>query len=332
MLVIGIFLLIVISYAFLRPYRTFDDPAADGDSGPPVPVTPLAPEDDAAIIELDPRTGREFQRVQTSAPQVSFLAPGWQAIPNRTDSFPTLAEQVLGAGGETCIQVDFHFDADSGPDAFGPLVISNPAGRAFAEALLHEYRQIYNENKWEWSPLRAVDLGRTGELGVLDNARRKGFGAVVSEFLNIKDPKNGTRPIEWARTAPGQQRLARALIAARERCGDRYGPAIGTIGHHGQRGTGGANFQGYHEKDLAEQVFAAITYVTEHPEPDPPTPVPGEKTLPDAYDKAWNDEQNSPTKPAPVSKSAPKKAPPKKSAARSGSAYSRSGSKPACKT
>ena len=189
------------------------------------------------------------KRLATNTPKTVTLGNGFSAILNETDSFDDLFNQAFQRGEAL---IDIHFNRYKGAHS-GPLMLYSEAGKQLAASLQREFIEIYQENGWVYGKEMDIRYNNRFALPKLGNAKKK--PVVISEFGYVDDPKN---PIgKWIQTEAGQNRIARAYVNALRGLG--YTNVVLGIGHHGDRGSGGAKYGNYTETDFAEDVIQAIT-------------------------------------------------------------------------
>jgi hypothetical protein len=218
---------------------------------PPIPGT--GPERNPYVFDGNPLTGltpETLTRVNSTSPTVADLGNNMLVILNATDSFEDLFDQAFDLEKADAL-IDIHFNRYKGKHS-GPLMLHSRDGKALAASLQREFIEIYQENGWQYGKeldIRFNDYFKLPKLGNL-----AGKPVVISEFGYVDDPAN---PIgEWIQTTQGQERIARAYVNALR--GSDYKKVALSLGHHGNRGSGGAKYKSYTETEFAEDTVNAI--------------------------------------------------------------------------
>lgn len=172
----------------------------------------------------------------------------YYALANKTISFDNLTRQVSEIGEGKRGHLDIHFNKGGGS---GPVALTNSSAYEFGKYYIEEMRIIYQEQGWK---LNQSTHPRVSKLGVLKYGERRGLHSVIGEFCFADDALNGTKPIEFAMTEAGSQRIALGVQRAAERF--KLDTLTLSVGHWGPRGEVGATipsgkFEGIHENEFS---------------------------------------------------------------------------------
>lgn len=176
----------------------------------------------------------------------------YYALANKTISFDNLSRQIAEIGTGKKGHADIHFNKGRGS---GPEVLCTTRSKTLAQYISVGLKEIYREQGWKdtRSPSNAVNVA-TGSFGMLRYGEKHGLHSVVIEFCFVDDPVNGTKPLEFAMTEAGAQRIAQALREACTKAG--IDSMTLSIGHWGPRGSSGAvvpsgKYEGMHENEYS---------------------------------------------------------------------------------
>ncbi|MDF1816404.1 MAG: N-acetylmuramoyl-L-alanine amidase [Verrucomicrobiales bacterium] len=199
-------------------------------------------------------------RSDFSTPKTIHLGANLYAIGNKTHSFTALIDQAAKVKGAAII--DRHFNSYRGKGS-GHLMLCNQQGVKLAAALNAEFKKVYDEQGWYYDHPNLIVTNRANTLAVLRLATQKNMAAVIGEFGFIDDRVNREKIGEFIKSKEGQKRIARATIDAAKKVSSIENIVL-SAGHHGNRGTGGASYKGFHETEYAFATFEAIREILQN--------------------------------------------------------------------
>lgn len=233
-------------------------PDSEPDIEPIVQILPPIP----GTVPTRPIMPVEPIRTASTKPNTIHLGGNLYAIGNQTGSFGDLINQAAQIPGAAII--DRHFNSFMSKGS-GHLMLCNEKGYELATALNAEYKKIYDEQGWHYDHPNLIVTSRANSLAVLRIATQRGMAAVIEEFGFIDDRENGDQIGDFIRSVEGQKRIAQATIDATKKVAWIKNIVL-SAGHHGNRGTSGASYKGFHETDYAFATFEAIRNILKNPE------------------------------------------------------------------
>lgn len=202
-------------------------------------------------------TGKPSLRSESTEPMLNKIGEKIFVVSSKTSSFEDLVDQAASTGADpgAIALVERHFNKYYGKGS-GFYIFCNPLGAKVARAFNDEYRKIYDEQGWKYD--KPVAIIPTTRYHLLKVAQKKGMPCIMGEFGFVDDRVNGDKIGNFLKSKAGQERIARASIAATRSL--NMEAFVFAAGHHGVKpnGTTGAYFGEFHETDYAFATFAAM--------------------------------------------------------------------------